>query len=264
MFPRIKPLSCPSRRRKSSPREWLGFRDGGYALLILMMAVTVLLVALTAAMPNIYTEGRREREEELIFRGRQYQRAVALFRRQFNRFPSSVDELRRTNGIRFLRQAYPDPMTKSGKWRFIHVAPNGALLDSRTLGPGRQPSGGPAGNAGVGQNSQPTNAGQLGTNQPEQGTGPTSAFFGTSQSMPGALIAGVASTSSHESVRVLNSKKHYDDWEFLGVGSDVAGPQMVFPGQPNPSGQPGVLGQPQQPASPGFMSPPSSPPASPQ
>ena len=213
--------------------------DRGYALLVLMMMATILLVSLTVALPSIYLEGQREREEELIFRGNDYARAIALFHRQFNRFPRTVDELLRTNGIRFLRHAYKDPMSRSGKWRFIHAAANGALLDSRTMGPARQgqqsqglgekPAGAPAGSQQKGSSSS-------GEEAPRE----TSSFFGSG--VQGALIVGVASSSSRESVRVWNNFTHYDDWEFLGIGGNVG---MVQPGQasqPAP-GQQGIPGR---------------------
>ena len=100
-------------------------------LIIVMMVATLLLIALTAALPSVYQEGQREREAELIFRGTQYGRAVALFHKQFNRYPVSTKELLQTNGMRFLRQEYRDPMDPKGKWRFIHVNAAGVLLDSK-------------------------------------------------------------------------------------------------------------------------------------
>lgn len=99
-----------------------------------MIAVTVLLIFLTAVLPDIYTEGEREREEELIFRGNEYARAIAYYHVRFNRYPIKVEDLvKGMNGIKFLRHAYPDPMTRSGKWRFIHANAAGQILDSRTI-----------------------------------------------------------------------------------------------------------------------------------
>jgi type II secretory pathway pseudopilin PulG len=111
----------------------------GYAFVVLMVAMTVMLIALAAALPSVYHESQREKEEELIFRGNEYARAIYLFQRQFQRYPKSVDELIRTNNIRFLRHAYKDPMSPNGKWRFIHVGANGTLIDSLTMGPQQQP-----------------------------------------------------------------------------------------------------------------------------
>jgi type II secretory pathway pseudopilin PulG len=121
-----------------------------------MIAVTVLLISLTAVLPDIYTEGQRAREEELIFRGNEYARAIALFHARFNRYPMKIDDLvKGMNGIRFLRHAYPDPMTRSGKWRYIHANGAGVVVDSRifknliNMTPGGA-MGGPGGGMGSG------------------------------------------------------------------------------------------------------------------
>jgi hypothetical protein len=122
----------------------------GIALIIVMMIAVLLLISLTAVLPSVYQEGQREKEEELKFRGYQYARAVALFHRQFNRYPVSVKELMGTNGIHFLRKEYTDPMDKKGKWRFIHVNAAGVLIDSKN-----QPMNGPnLGNNPAGLGSQ--------------------------------------------------------------------------------------------------------------
>src|SRR5208282_4075977 len=115
--------------RFRSDRQPLRGTDG-MVLVIVMMVATLLLIALTAALPRVYQEGQREREEELIFRGTQYARAIALFHKQFNRYPVSVKELLETNGIKFLRKEFLDPMDPKGTWRFIHINAAGVLLDS--------------------------------------------------------------------------------------------------------------------------------------
>src|SRR5271157_395071 len=126
----------------------------GMVLVILMIAATLLLIALTAALPSVYQEGQREREAELIFRGTQYGRAVALFHRQFGRYPTSTKELLQTNNIRFLRKEYLDPMDPNGKWRFIHVNAAGVLLDSVNQPVGANPNN--PNPAGIGTNSSPS------------------------------------------------------------------------------------------------------------
>src|SRR5208337_1310458 len=144
MPPFTKPLICPSRR---NPVGGPGL-DSGFALLFVMLAATVLLISLTAVLPSIYLEGQREREEELIFRGKQYARAVAGFHQKFQRYPTSVSELTKlTSGFRFLRKEFTDPMTPKGKWRFIHANGQGVLLDSKT----QSPSSGGQGQPGAGQ-----------------------------------------------------------------------------------------------------------------
>ncbi len=125
--------------------------DPGFALLLVMIAATVLLIGLTAALPSIFQEGRREREAELIFRGSQYAFAVARFHQKFQRYPTTIEDLtKQTNGMRFLRKQFTDPMTSSGKWRFIHANAMGILLDSKTASSGAQGQGQPGTNQGSG------------------------------------------------------------------------------------------------------------------
>lgn len=223
---RFRSLSNSAEKRRGA---------AGYALLILMMAVTILLVSLTAAMPSIYVEGQREREEELIFRGNEYARAIAFFHRRFNRYPTSVDELLRTSGMRFLRRAYSDPMSRDGKWRFIHTATTGAVLDSRTLGP--LPAVGNANVGNVNQEASPLGRGAATRRLP--------AALAGDREEKGTLIMGVASTSHKESIRVWKSHTHYDEWEFLGTEVNLAVP---VPGAAQ--GQPGAGGRPTGPRSP--------------
>jgi len=56
-----------------------------------------------------------------VHRGNQYVRAVQLYYRKTGHYPGSVDQLEKTNNIRFLRQRYVDPMTGKPDWRLIHV-----------------------------------------------------------------------------------------------------------------------------------------------
>jgi type II secretory pathway pseudopilin PulG len=143
----------------------------GFALLIVMVAAAVLLISLTAALPSIYQEGQREREAELIFRGLQYARAIANFHQKFQRYPASIQDLTKlTNGFRFLRKEYADPMTPNGKWRLIHANAQGVLLDSRTQGP-------PPGMQGQGQSGMGQTGGGFGTTA-SAGMGTAGSGFG--------------------------------------------------------------------------------------
>lgn len=211
-----KRFVSPSPNKPATPLRRGGPRERGYALLVLMMMVTVLLISLSAALPSVYVAGQREREEELIFRGNEYARAISLFYRQFRRYPASVEELsKKIHGVRFLRRAYPDPMSRNGKWRFIHADANGILIDSRT-----QPR----------ASSMTDDARQPPTPDPGKETPKSSEFFGKSGEMGGAFIVGVASTSKRESIRIYNDRTHYDEWEFLGL---VAGQGLAQPPSPD-------------------------------
>lgn len=230
----------PSPRKLRTRGGFSGANHRGYALLVIMMVTLFILISLTAALPSVYTAGMREREEELLFRGNEYARAIMLFRRQFRRYPTSVKELLETNGIHFLRREYSDPMTKKGKWRFIHADAAGTPLDSRTLARPKPPSALGSDSAfSQEKKDNPPSTGKTGRfesgeeGQPKE----TSAFFGEGKGVQGAFIIGVASMSNKQSIRVWNNKTRYSDWEFLGVETAAGG---MMPGQIN---TPGGAGQ---------------------
>jgi type II secretory pathway pseudopilin PulG len=229
---RNRPSACPSAAEAAAPRI-AGRRDDGYALVILLMLATVILIGLTAALPSVYTQGQRQKEEELIFRGNEYARAIAMFRRQFRRFPTDLKELKQTSGMRFLRREYADPMTRTGKWRFIHADASGTPIDSRTISRPRttKPLGDDRSSSGQSssfgsdreQEKKDEAAATEGEEEKEK-----SSFFGDGKQLQGAFIIGVASMSNKNSIRVYNNKTRYGDWEFLGIELGTGG---VIPGQ---------------------------------
>ena len=158
--------------RPQAPPQYFP-REAGYALIAMMIMATVLLISLAAVLPSVYQEAQRQKEQELIFRGNQYARAVYLFHAKMGRYPTTVKELLSTNDLRFLRQAYRDPMTRSGKWRFIHATANGIPIDSRTLSLPPQIQANPAGGFGPSSTSSTSS------------TSFSSGEFGTSNSSPG-------------------------------------------------------------------------------
>jgi len=113
------------RRAEKAPRN-------GYALLLLLFFLAVLVVSVAVAAPNILTERRREKEQEMIWRGRQYVRGIRLFYQKTHRLPTQLEDLYKPRtGIRFMRQPYKDPLnTVDGSWRLISVGPNGQLIGS--------------------------------------------------------------------------------------------------------------------------------------
>ncbi len=154
--------------------------------------VTLLLLTAMAAAPNILTEGRREQEKEMIWRGKQYARGVKLYYRKMGRFPTSIDDLTepKLGSLRFMRQAYKDPMNKQdGSWRFIYVGPAGQLIGSlkppQTLqfAPAGAGAAGIVGSVGPGTPAQPGIGISTAAGQNPFGTQP-----GTAQ--PGGMTAG--------------------------------------------------------------------------
>ena len=79
----------------------------------LLVALAVMSLMLSMALPVWHHAAQREREAELIFRGEQYARAIMLYQRQTPGAYSPAVE------GRFLRRAYRDPLTAAGEFRLI-------------------------------------------------------------------------------------------------------------------------------------------------
>ncbi len=94
--------------------------ESGYILLAVLFMLVLILIALAVAAPRVAADIQRDREAELIHRGKQYTRAIKLYYKKFGRYPSSIDQLENTNNIRFLRKRYVDPMTGKDDWKIIH------------------------------------------------------------------------------------------------------------------------------------------------
>src|SRR5262245_17661916 len=83
--------------------------EGGYAMVALLVGISIMAVALSVALPAWRTMAQREKEAELVFRGEQYARAIALYQRKSaNAFPPNMDLL---VDQKFLRRKYKDPVT---------------------------------------------------------------------------------------------------------------------------------------------------------
>ncbi len=226
----------------------------GYALMVILLMMFLLMVSLVAVAPRMKQRIQREREEETIHRGQQYVRAIRRFYRKFGRYPTTLEELENTNNIRFLRKKYKDPLAPDGSWRIIHfgeakVVPkqlqvaSGATAGPGTagLGPGGMMSA-PVGGAfamqqqqqqqpqaqAVDENGNPiANPGGPGSPQGQQpggAQGSETGNVGTPVSSKGTLggktfgggaIVGVAPNSKEKSIKVINDKDHYNDWEFV-------------------------------------------------
>jgi type II secretory pathway pseudopilin PulG len=107
-------LETSRRVERQEPEE-------GFMLVGLIVAIFLVLLALSVAAPKIAQDLKRDREVEAVRRGDQYVRAVRLYYRKFHTYPGSIEQLEKTNNIRFLRQHYIDPMTGKDDWRLIHV-----------------------------------------------------------------------------------------------------------------------------------------------
>jgi len=232
-------------------------RESGYALLMVVFLAAALLIATAVIMPNLLTQGKREREEELVWRGQQYARAVRLYYRKYGRFPQSLEDLTKPkNEIRFLRKAYTDPMNREdGSWRLIYVSPTGQLIGSvkpRALAALPAP---PAAPGAAAQPAPPPGTPPQAGQPPSAAPGAPAAPAEPAPSGPGVEgkvfggnIIGVGSKVNRPSIRIYDGGATYREWEFIW----------------DPTKEAAVVGQPVVPgANPANPPPPSPPPPSP-
>jgi type II secretory pathway pseudopilin PulG len=183
--------------------------EAGYNLVVLAVAITVLNIMVAAMLPLWSTAIRREKEEELIFRGFQYAEAIRVFRiRNNGRLPNKLEELIEVKP-RSIRQLWKDPMTDDGKWVLIFQ---------------NQPQGLP---------KQP-NPNPNGRNQPEEekdDEGPLQGRRKGEVVQVGPII-GVHSRSGKKSMLVFFGRERYDEWQFTEA--------QLLGGAPPPDGAGGA------------------------
>ena len=105
---------------QSGSRNHFG-NEEGFLLLGVLFMILLITIALAIAAPKIAESIRRDKEEETIQRGKQYARAIHMYYAKYNRYPNSIDQLMKTDNVRFLRKRYRDPMTGKDDWRIIHL-----------------------------------------------------------------------------------------------------------------------------------------------
>jgi type II secretory pathway pseudopilin PulG len=165
----------------------------GYAMAALLVGMAVMAVLLSVALPTWNQLIRREKEEELVFRGNQYARAIGLYQRKFaNAAPPNLDILVEQH---MLRKKYEDPMSteKDGAFQLLYI--------NNSASSGRQGGAGPTGST----------TGQPGTVGNALGTTPTGG------------IMGVSSKNTGTSIRTLNGKTHYNEWQFVAMQQSTQG-----------------------------------------
>jgi type II secretory pathway pseudopilin PulG len=114
-------------------------KDAGFSLAALIFFATAASILLAVAVPAYQMQAKREMEEELIFRGEEYMRAIQKYQRRFGIYPPSVEQLISTNGLRFLRRPYLDPVTGK-EFRAIIINPDGSLTGSKLFMQNSSPS----------------------------------------------------------------------------------------------------------------------------
>lgn len=190
-------LAGQATRRPPSPSGQLD--DGGYIMVVLLIGIAVSAVWMGAMLPAWRQQTVRQKEAELIFRGEEYARAIALYWRKNNQtLPTNFDQL---VSQRYLRKKYLDPMTSK---EFLAVG-------------------------GVGPGSTSPGAGG-------RGQGPGSGPIGPAQFGARAGISGVRSTSTATSIVVYRGQTSYSQFPFDYI---MALQRMGTSTQPQLGGDPG-------------------------
>lgn len=263
--------------------------ERGYAMAALLVAMSVMAIMLSTAMPVYQTIARREREAELVFRGEQYARAIALFQRKYgNQLPPDVDVL---IDQRFLRKKFKDPIT-GGDFALLgagspelaqalSTTPQQALDAQRGRGAGADRGTGGRGaplGAGSSGGSTGSSTGARGAQQqspqssfgrgtplgaqgmPAQRSPFTAAGQAASAQAAGGILA-VASKSTQASFRLYNGKSKYNEWIFMATAASTQAGAPPGSGGQTPGGRggraggrggvgPGRSGSPQSPQTP--------------
>jgi hypothetical protein len=141
---------------------------------------------------------KREREQELLFRGKQYARAIALFQKRYGRLPTELKELYE-NRPRTIRKLFKEPMCNCPDWHIIYQgSPDSTSIAQTGLGPPGAPPG-----------------------QPRPLPTPTPGFFGpTGQTKTIGPIVGVRSDVHQEALMEWRGQKYYDEWRFITGDAD--------------------------------------------
>lgn len=226
--------------------------EEGYLLLGAIIAVALVMIALSVAAVKVSFELRREREEESARRADQYVRAVRRYYLKFGRYPGSVEQLENTNNIRFLRQKYVDPLTGKPDYRLIVVGQNkttpkgffgqplsglpgagpGAAGQGGTPTAGAAPNGAPAAAAnGFGAGSTATmgfGSGSENANDPSAGVQPSGVGTLSAQgAASGAAASSATGTSTSASSTTGSGPPGSNLGPIMGVGSSATGPSII-------------------------------------
>ena len=70
-------------------------RESGFAYMMALVMVAVVIITSTVVLERLRILGQRQREEEMIWRGQQYTRAIRLYFRKTGKYPQSLEDLQK-------------------------------------------------------------------------------------------------------------------------------------------------------------------------
>ena len=118
-------------------------RPEGYALLLMLLAVFLIGLALAAVAEIWRTTAVRSKEEQLLFAGNEFRRAIAQYyarnTKPNERYPRALEDLLADPNqpvlTRYLRRIYPDPFTGKADWGLVQT-PDGRIMGVYSLAAG--------------------------------------------------------------------------------------------------------------------------------
>ena len=162
--------------------------NNGFAMGALLVSIFITSLLMSMVLPVWHHAAQREREAELIFRGRQYARAIDLWQRQ--RPGSAPQDLDTLVEERFLRKRYSDPMTSNGEFRILLQSDLASIEVNQAVTTGSR-------------TETSSEQGSENRDEPEEAGG-----------VAGGIV-GVVSTSTESSIASYNSRNRYDEWFFI-------------------------------------------------
>jgi type II secretory pathway pseudopilin PulG len=118
---------------------------GGFTFLGLLMIIAIMSVGLMAVSEVWNIARKREKEQELLFVGHEFRKAIRLYctrgpkGSQIQIYPMSLEDLlkdsRYPNTRRYLRKIYTDPLTGTNDWGLLKN-PNGSIYGVFSLSDG--------------------------------------------------------------------------------------------------------------------------------
>ncbi len=247
LLPQAIPHSSLMELRKTRGTPCIaGQGDEGYMLLAVLVLVFLMLLALSIAAPRVAMQLKHDQEIETAHRANQYVRAIRMFHKKTGNYPTSIEQLEKTNNQRFLRQRYLDPLTGKDDWKLIQVGQNKTTVkgffgkDLPGLGAGLGSAAGLQSNTGgssttgssFGSGSSSFGAGSsfgsTGTQTAGNTTGSTGSGTGTGTNTGGVQstdatefkgstgpIMGVGVPKDGEAFLSVNGVSNYQEWEFI-------------------------------------------------
>lgn len=178
----------------------------------LVVIVTVMHIAVAAALPLWSTALRRDREEELIFRGLQYAEAIRVFKLRHGRDPVRVEELLEVEP-RSIRRLWRDPMTEAGGWALVFALQPGTGAAGQTSQQGDR-------RRRRGAETRPPRQPSLGERGPADG-----------ELVQVGPIRGVHSKSDETALKSFFGAQQYDQWQFIDelITLPQIGPEGTLP-----------------------------------